>query len=165
MKFVFNDGGRAAAGYRGTTSDCVCRAVAIATGKPYQEVYDELNALAASERTGKRKRGKSSARAGVYKQTMRFYLVETLGWTWVPTMKIGSGCQVHLRAEELPGGRLIPEVSKHVVAVIDGTIHDIHEPSRDGTRCVYGYYQKPNADGYVAGPLALALDLVEEGTR
>jgi hypothetical protein len=26
--------------------------------------------------------------------------------------------------------------------VIDGVIHDLYDPSRDGTRCVYGYYQK-----------------------
>lgn len=55
-------------------------------------------------------------------------------------MKIGSGCKGHLRSEELPPGRLIVSVSKHVVAVIDGIIHDTHDPSRDGTRCVYGYW-------------------------
>jgi hypothetical protein len=49
---------------------------------------------------------------------------------------------VHLRAEELPGGRLIVKVSKHVVAVIDGVINDSHDPSRGGTRCVYGYYRQ-----------------------
>ena len=30
MKFVYNDGGRAEAGYIGDTRDCVCRAIAIA---------------------------------------------------------------------------------------------------------------------------------------
>lgn len=30
MLFVYDDGGRAAAGYKGTTGDCACRAVAIA---------------------------------------------------------------------------------------------------------------------------------------
>lgn len=74
MKFVCDDGGCAAAGYRGGAGDCVTRAIAIATGKPYQEVYDALNALGATERTGKRKRGKSSARGGVYKDTTRKYL-------------------------------------------------------------------------------------------
>ena len=29
-----------------------------------------------------------------------------------------------------------------MVCVIDGVIHDNHNPSRGGTRCVYGYYQK-----------------------
>jgi hypothetical protein len=55
-------------------------------------------------------------------------------------MHIGSGCQVHLRREELPAGRLVVQASKHVVAVIDGVIHDTHDSSRDGTRCVYGYW-------------------------
>ena len=27
-------------------------------------------------------------------------------------------------------------------AVIDGVIRDTHDPGRDGTRCVYGYYQR-----------------------
>ena len=48
MDFVFHDGGRAAAGYKGMTGDCVTRSIAIATGKTYQEVYDALNQLASS---------------------------------------------------------------------------------------------------------------------
>lgn len=139
--FIQNDGGRAAAGFKGTAGDCVCRAIAIATGKPYREVYDALNALAVSERKGKRKRGKSSARTGVYKQTYHRYL-ESLGWKWTPTMTIGSGCKVHLRADELPPGRLIVSLSKHVAAVIDGVVHDIYEDARGGTRCVYGYFSR-----------------------
>ena len=142
MQFVPNDGGRAAAGYKGKAGDCVTRAIAIATGKPYQEVYAALNGLAVSERTGKRKRGKSSSRSGVYKQTYRRYL-EALGWRWTPTMKIGSGCKVHLRAEELPAGRLIVCVSKHCLAVIDGVIHDTYAEDCGGTRCVYGYFAQP----------------------
>jgi hypothetical protein len=55
-------------------------------------------------------------------------------------MSIGSGCQAHLRAKELPAGRLIVRLSKRVAAVIDGVIHNTHDPSRRGTRCVYGYY-------------------------
>ena len=34
MPFVVDDGGRADAGYKGQTGDCVCRSIAIATGKP-----------------------------------------------------------------------------------------------------------------------------------
>lgn len=139
MEWVYHDGGRAAAGYKGRAGDCVTRAIAIATGKPYQEVYGALNALGATERTGKRKRGKSSARTGVYKQTIRRYL-QSLGWHWTPTMHIGSGCHVHLRADELPSGCLIVSLSRHSVAVIDGVICDIYDCSRGGRRCVYGYW-------------------------
>lgn len=138
---TFNDGGRAAAGYSGMTGDCVTRAIAIATGLPYQQVYDALNDLAKNERRGKRKRKISDARTGVYRQTYDRYL-KSLGWKFTPTMGIGTGCKVHLRADELPDGTIIARVSKHVCAVIDGVIHDTHDPSRNGTRCVYGYYSK-----------------------
>lgn len=140
MTYLYNDGGREAAGYKGQTGDCVTRAVAIATGKPYQEVYDALNGLAVHERTGKRKRGTSNSRKGVYRATYQRYL-ESIGWTWTPTMKIGQGCTTHLCADELPSGRLIAVVSRHLCTVIDGVIHDTSDPSRDGKRCVYGYFQ------------------------
>jgi hypothetical protein len=141
--FVIDDGGRAAAGFRGQTGDCVCRAIAIATELPYPEVYAALNGAADRERPRRGKK-RSSARTGVHKATIRRYLTD-LGWRWVPTMQVGSGCKVHLRAAELPGGRLIVSVSRHLVAVIDGVIHDTHDPSRDGTRCVYGYFTKEAA--------------------
>lgn len=133
--FVYDDGGRAEAGFKGDADDCVCRAVAIVTGKPYRDVYAELAALMAAK--GKAR----SARNGIAKKVTRSY-IESLGWQWWPTMQIGSGCQVHLDAAELPSGRLIVSVSKHIVAVIDGVVHDTHDPTREGTRCVYGYYRK-----------------------
>lgn len=139
--FQFDDGGRAAAGFQGKTGDCVTRSIAIATSIPYREVYDALNALASNERIGKRKRGKSSSRTGVYRSTYHKYLLG-IGWRWTPTMKIGAGCTVHLRADELPTGRLVVSVSRHITAVIDGVIHDTDDCSRSGTRCVYGYYFK-----------------------
>jgi len=139
--FNYNDGGRKNAGYKGETGDCVTRAVAIATGKPYQEVYDTINAIGADERTGKKKRGKSNARTGVYKYTYKKYL-RNLGWEWAPTMFVGQGCKVHLRADELPKGTIIVSLSKHLSAVIDGVVQDIFDPSRDGARCVYGYFSR-----------------------
>jgi hypothetical protein len=64
----------------------------------------------------------------------------SLGFTWTPTMTIGKGCTVHLRPDELPPGGLVVSLSRHYAAVIDGVVHDIFDPSRDGTRCVYGYW-------------------------
>lgn len=140
MIWVADDGGRSNAGFKGTTSDCVTRAIAIVTGKPYLEIYNEINEHAQRERP-RNGRKRSHARTGVMKSTIRRYL-ESIGFVWVPTMQIGSGCKVHLKAEELPKGRLIVSVSRHSVAVIDGVIHDTHDPSRGGTRCVYGYFIK-----------------------
>lgn len=144
IDFIYDDGGRAAAGFKGEAGDCVTRAIAIATGTPYREVYDRVNAEGKQEKqrlTGKRWKT-STARGGVSKVTGRRMLAE-LGWTWHPTMAIGSGCTVHLRADELPAGRIIVAVSKHLATVIDGVLHDTHDCSRDGTRCVYGYWTQP----------------------
>jgi len=33
-------------------------------------------------------------------------------------------------------------LSRHLTTVIDGVIYDTYDPSREGTRCVYGYYSK-----------------------
>ena len=60
------------------------------------------------------------------------------------TMTIGSGCTVHVKADELPPGRLVLSCSRHYVAMVDGMPHDTHDPSRDGTRCVYGYWRAPS---------------------
>lgn len=146
MRYVYDDGGRKAAGRKGDADDCVVRAVAIATARPYAEIYAAINEAAKAERSMRGKIGKmaatgrgSSARTGVHKVTTKSFLT-ALGWKWTPTMRIGTGCTTHLRANELPSGRLIVSVSRHMVAVIDGVIHDTHDPSRDGTRCVYGYW-------------------------
>lgn len=143
-RYVYSDGGRAAAGFRGSTGDCVTRAIAIATGKPYAEVYEELNALAEATERGVN-RGRSSARTGVWRKTYETYLL-SLGWRWVPCVSIGSGCKVHLRKDELPDARIIVRLSKHLSAVLNGVIHDTFNPSRAGTRCVYGYYTKEQAN-------------------
>lgn len=141
MKWHRNDGGREAAGYRGEANDCVTRAIAIATERPYQEIYDRINELAKHERPRGRKK-RSNARTGAHRVTYQ-RLLDEMGWVWTPTMQIGSGCTVHLKSNELPTGRLVVRCSKHVVAVIDGALHDNHDSSRNGTRCVYGYWEAP----------------------
>lgn len=141
MRWVHSDGGRAAAGFKGETRDCVCRSIAVATGRPYREVYDDLNRLGRQERSGKKRRHRSSARLGIHKPTIRRYM-KAIGWEWVPKMEFGRGCQVHLTADELPlTGPLVVSLSRHVTAVVDGVIYDNHDPSRGGTRCVYGYWR------------------------
>ena len=90
----FDDGGRTKAGHKGFAGDCVCRAIAIATGISYRDVYDAINREAQTEKLTKRREKRSSSLTGVHKPTTRRYLA-SLGWTWVPTMRIGSGCTVH----------------------------------------------------------------------
>lgn len=138
MRFNYNDGGRAAAGYKGDAGDCVARSIAIATGKPYQEVYDALNSQRDGMRQTKRVRG-SSARNGVKRAVYDQYL-KAQGFRFVPCMTIGSGCKTHMKASELPGGRIICRLSRHLCAVVDGVMQDTFDCSRNETRCVYGYY-------------------------
>lgn len=138
MKFQYNDGGRKDAGYKGSAGDCVVRAIAIATGDSYQKVYDNINSQKDMMRQTKRVRG-SNSRNGVEPKVYREYL-KSIGFKWTPIMKIGQGCKVHLKEEELPKGRLIVRLSRHLSAVIDGVINDTFDCSRNGTRCVYGYW-------------------------
>lgn len=142
MEFNFNDGGRSKY-FNGTAGDCVTRAISIATGIDYLEVYNSLNNLAKNEKTGKRKHKISNSRTGVYKQTADKYL-NSLGWIWKPCMQIGSGCTTHLKAEELPKGTIICRLTRHFTCVIDGVINDTYDCSRHENRCVYGYYYKAN---------------------
>ena len=138
-----NDGGRKDAGYKGDAGDCVARAIAITAQLPYQEVYDTLAEGNANQRrsnhTPKQQR---SARNGIFVKRKWFKdYMQSLGFEWVATMQIGSGCKVHLTPDELPKGRLVVSVSKHYTSVIDGVLNDTFDCSRDGTRCVYGYWR------------------------
>lgn len=146
LDFNYNDGGRAEAGFKGSAGDCVCRAIAIASGRPYAEIYNRLAEGNGTQRRSKHDSGKrvKSANDGIFttRKWFKDYMVE-LGFVWVPTMKIGSGCTVHLRAGEIPAGRIICSLSRHYTAVIDGVINDTHDPSREGNRCVYGYWVAP----------------------
>ena len=148
LSFQFNDGGRAATGCKGRAGDCVVRSIAIAANLPYMQVYEDLRlanesyAQLRNNRLAKRLNAKgSSPRNGNHRNVFHDYIVG-LGFRWVPTMKVGAGCQVHLRADELPKAILIVKVSKHLTAVVNGVIHDTHDPARGGNRCVYGYYIK-----------------------
>lgn len=142
LGFQYNSGGREKYFKQEKVGDCVCRAIAIATDMDYLEVYNMINEYSKREYISKRKTKKSSARNGVYKDTIR-KILEDLGWTWVATMKIGKGCQVHLRANEIPMNEtIIVNVSKHTVCVKNGIINDTYNCSRNGNRCVYGYYIK-----------------------
>jgi hypothetical protein len=174
-EFVKDDGGRAAAGFLGVTGDCVCRAICIVTGLSYTIVYDRLsegNAAQRKSKHSKKRRGSGvhSAAFGIWVKRKWFkdYMRE-LGFVWTPTMKIGTGCKVHLDAKELPKGRLVVALSKHYTTMIDGVIHDTYDPRRSasysfesdrgqalkanqgrnengvwteiGGRCVYGYWR------------------------
>jgi hypothetical protein len=148
--FVFNDGGRQAAGFRGNAGDCVVRAIAIAAELPYRQVYDQLQrALRHQIEVVERKQTLQYGIKGHYKpnatpltgltaNVYRPYL-RWLGWQYVAKPVGPNG---RLRRGEVPMGRLIVELSGHLVAVIDGVIHDTYYSASRGQRPIGGYFHK-----------------------
>jgi hypothetical protein len=157
-RFVCNDGGRAAAGFKGRTGDCACRAIAIATGKPYREVYDGLNGLCALLRLNHggcawlgEIRGTVGSETGIPGEVINLYL-GPLGWQWTSTddhathpylSSVGWNPAptkaARLHRWDLPLGRLVVLLRNHLVAVIDHVVHDHGEHWR-GRRAVHGYW-------------------------
>jgi hypothetical protein len=148
LKFKYDDGGRSNAGYKGVAGDCVVRSIAIAANLSYKKVYEDLyQANEIFRTTSKTKLARSlkqkndSPRTGTHRVVLKKYLLQ-LGWKWTPTMFIGQGCKIHLKKNELPDGTLIVSCSKHITVVKEGILHDTYDCSRNGTRCVYGYWKK-----------------------
>ena len=139
MKFIYATGGRENYYATSEVGDCVVRAICNATGRDYKEVYNLVNSYASRDRG---RDSTSTARNGVSKELTHQILTD-MGWTWVPTMFFGKGCQVHMRENELPRGIIIVCVSKHVACVKDGVLFDTFDCTRGGRRCVYGYYTPP----------------------
>lgn len=69
------------------------------------------------------------------------------GWEWVPVMSVGAGAgeRMHVRYQELPEEALADRVvlrcsADEYVAVVGGVVRHPEDPSRNGSRTVYGYY-------------------------
>lgn len=130
MTFKQNDGGRQAAGFKGTAGDCGARAMAIALGLDYKLVYKEL--AQANADNGRAK----SARDGIYKDIYADVL-KRYGWVWVSAPKlIGRKA----RYSDLPTtGNLIMRMAGHYAALVDGVLNDSWDSRH---KMVYGYWQK-----------------------
>lgn len=150
MPWVHDDGGYATSGFRRAKhGNGVVIAIAIATGQQYGKVYDELYSQQI-EFVGKtrskriKEKGPVISEVGIWPQVSKAYLLDR-GWEWTPIMTIGSGTTVHLTYEEVPDVPVaLLSVSRNLVAVINGVVHATHDPSRGGTRAVYGFFTPPS---------------------
>tara|TARA_B100000575_G_C23099230_1_gene634122 strand:+ start:1110 stop:1568 length:459 start_codon:yes stop_codon:yes gene_type:complete len=148
MELNLSDGGRSQY-FKSSSNDCVVRAICNATNYDYKEIYDSLvqwsktYAIQKNDRYAKklRKQKVITVRNGVYPPIAKSFL-NGLGFRFTSTMSIGSGCQTHLIKDELPQGTLIVRLSKHLTCVKDGILFDTFDCSRNGTRCVYGYWSR-----------------------
>jgi len=139
--YVHTDGGRAKAGFpKGKNRDCFVRAVAVATQREYADMYALVKECGADlAPTADALRGYHPD-DGIMREVADV-VMRLLGWQWVPTMHVGKGCTVHAKASELPAGRIVLRLSRHYAAAVDGVVHDNHDSTRGGTRCVYGYWK------------------------
>tara|TARA_Y200000002_G_scaffold82702_1_gene65447 strand:- start:1976 stop:2365 length:390 start_codon:yes stop_codon:yes gene_type:complete len=128
MSYVYNDGGRAASGYKGTCGDCGVRAFAIAEGLDYKQAYKQF--AQANKGFGFAK----SARNGLHKQVF-WHVLKCYGYKWSSAPQF-SGRKAKCRDLN---GKVIARQAHHYVAVIDGEPHDIWDSSQ---KMVYGYWYK-----------------------
>ena len=127
--YQYNDGGRSKTGRKGHAGDCVCRAIAIAMNRDYDEVYREL--ADANKAAGYKK----SARNGIMRKVYEDYLNQ-YGWVWHTAPKFEGRKARHY---DMPDGTVIVRMARHVACVIDGVVHDTWDSRR---KMVYGYWAK-----------------------
>ena len=124
VDFYNDDGGRRAAGYRGTCGDCACRALAIALDQPYPELYQRISAgnkqfylATGTFYKGRRYTARHGCRSEVWASILASH-----GWTSLPQ---------DYTWETLPPTCLVQcaksarkNASRHVAAVVQGTLRD-----------------------------------------
>jgi hypothetical protein len=142
MEFIWNDGGRATAGFVGLAGDCVARSIAIGTGLTYRQVYTDIG-----QRTAK------TPRNGVDVSVAADFL-EALGWQqtqldsqrFVPLLLPKATLILHLVKESRRGS--------HFSTLIDHVIHDTWNPAEDEEYLVAAYWSRPDSETASTLPVA-----------
>ncbi len=136
MGFVQSDGGRARSRRPRQKDDCTVRALAVVTGRPYDEAYDALAAA-----------GRRASRGFDFRRwaATACFAGFRLRWTPLPAVRGRPRTTPDSFVRDHPEGRFVLRTAKHVMACVDGAVHDTHQP-RPG-RCVYGYWTLDRAPG------------------
>lgn len=138
MKWVYDD--PSSRYFETHENDSISRSISIATGISYDRVQAMLDKYI--ERECLDDKYVNNSRLKLRKEVAPMFLKD-LGYSWICKMQFSGGCKFHLKDGELPKDKtLIVNISKHFTCVKNGIIHDLYDPSRDGTRAVYGYYIK-----------------------
>lgn len=126
--FIKTDGGRSKYFKGQDAGDCGARALALAAGIDYKLAYQKL-----AEQNFKSK-GIRTARGGISKKDFEIVIRE-FGFTWQSAPKFEGR---KARFYDLPTDRpVIASMAKHLVAVIDGVVHDQWDCRE---KMVYGYW-------------------------
>ena len=125
--YVYNDGGRAAANYRGDTGDCVVRAIAIAGDYDYRHVYDAMGEAmreAGWARSGNAyalARGRTRTRGQPHARDVQHQVIQEFGFVKAPFVR--GPRPTYTEAHERHG-ICIAKTTKHVAALRDGALQD-----------------------------------------
>lgn len=117
IDFTYDDGGRASAGRR-PSGDCVVRAAAILTGRPYMEVY-----RMAAELNKERGTGRRSARNGL-SWVLTADLYRALGLVRIRTAGGPGGKSPTYSQAHYRHGDCIAQTAKHAAALVGGALRD-----------------------------------------
>lgn len=121
IRFERDDGGRAAAGYRGDAGDCAVRAFCILTGADYHAAYKEFayaNSVMRDERDSQR--GVRSARNGVVKRAYEAVFRRH----GIVKVKQGRGVKPTYTEAHERYGNCIVSTRGHLAAIVDGALRD-----------------------------------------
>lgn len=158
FEFIWNDGGRAASGFVGLTGDCVTRAIAIATGTAYRDVYRALGATEGN-----------SPRNGVSTATAKAHL-DQAGWQYHRGMKLP------IHQSDLPAGVVVLHLlnkngrkNRHLCTLVDRVIHDTWNPGDDDGFLVDAFWTPPAGTGggqsLTPGPRSTASSQADQLTQ
>lgn len=135
LPYEYDDGGRSKYFRASNVGDCVCRAIAIASGRDYKEIYNLLYRAMGD-----------SPRGGVMTSGVRFKrFMREQGFIWVSLCQVGSSQSAHFYKGEIPSvGRLVCSAHRHEVAVVNGVVRDTWDSRYNSwgePRRIYGYWK------------------------
>jgi len=116
IDFVYDDGGRSSVGYKfkgKRTEDCVVRAITIALGLPYEQVFRELMYM--------------GMEYGAYPNWPCVYerYLKAQGWVKNKCPRNASGKLIKLRDWYSAPHRAVVTNSGHLTAIVDGKCRDL----------------------------------------
>ena len=124
--YRYDDGGRAAAGFKGHTGDCVVRAIAILTGIPYLDVYRRMAAAMkqagySASGDGYRQRPREALKPRLPVRKIQNFVKTSYG---LRRVNLGLGSRPTYTETWRLHGDCLAGTAKHISAIVDHTLRD-----------------------------------------
>ena len=137
--YRYDDGGRAASGFKGHTGDCVVRAIAILTGVSYSDIYRRMAGAMrhggyAASGNGYRQKPRRGLRPRLSARTIQNLVKTSYG---LRRVNLGRGPRPTYTEAWLLHGDCLVGTAKHISAIVDENLRDTFD-SRIYDARVYG---------------------------